>query len=84
MDYQAKVKHDRRGLQLNLRVTTGGPREADMAAAVETAALSVPSIAKAVRAKALRLEKAASGSLVPPDNSALKRRIIDHRKEAPI
>jgi phenylacetate-coenzyme A ligase PaaK-like adenylate-forming protein len=82
MDYQAKVISDGRGARLKLRVVTDAPREADIAATVRAAALSVPSIAKAATAKALQLEKIALGPLITADNSAIKRRIIDGRKEA--
>jgi phenylacetate-CoA ligase len=82
MDYQAKVKNGSRQPHLNLQVVACGPREADTAAAVRAAALSVPSIRKAVSAKKLHLEAIALGPLVTADNSSIKRRIIDGRKEA--
>jgi phenylacetate-coenzyme A ligase PaaK-like adenylate-forming protein len=82
MAYQAKVISDGRGTRLKLRVVTDAPREGDIAATVRAAALSVPSIAKAATAKALQLEKIALGPLITADNSAIKRRIIDGRKEA--
>lgn len=84
MDYRAKVKNDRRGTRLNLRVTADGSGEADMAAAVQAAVLELPSVAEAVRVNALQLEAIAFGPLRPPDNSAIKRRIMDIRKETPI